>query len=673
MATHRALIVALNNYPDPRNALPSCINDAEAIERLLRQAFGFTEFKRAFDADATLDNVARGFDWLFDKVGPDDRRVFYFSGHGYYVKTGDDVDEVICLYDKFLFDNFITARAKDIPAGVFTLISDSCHSGGLDKGPLFNGSADAGGITKFLKVAPPGSPDKAFLTESDLRQVRYRPFGATRRSLAAVGKAFGSLSKDIDEAGQLELNGILMAACLASETASASTAQTAGKSAFTYALIEEVARQGRGTSSKALLAGTATRLRSLGFRQTPVVFEPHVPAGLGSRSFLLFEGAQDGGAVEGTLQSTIQSVISQIFRSKEISMTAHTGLESTGNGAATAQGQDKFLGIVAAIASIAVPAIIDAVRKGGVEQKDFVSAEAQDKFWGALAGIVASALPDVVRALTKGGFTAEKCPPALWPALGSTLGCCIPPLLIEARRAGLQPEKSFDGGEKFWGALGSVIASTLPAIIGALSKSGPGVGKDFVAVGDSQEKFLNILLPLLPTLLPAVVQAISKSGYETQKSLDAGEEKFWGAAIRALSTVAPLVIQALSKSSFDPQKSFDDDKSFWSALGDVVREALPVVVRALSKEAAGPSKAFEPAVGGSADLGDQKFWGALARVVAAAIPTIVGELTKSGQIGPAVDSKSWEAGQRNGKSTLSPSVVARVVSDVMPAARSAWN
>jgi hypothetical protein len=212
------------------------------------------------------------------------------------------------------------------------VISDSCHSGGISKD--FTLDRVAAGKPKFLQVPPEGAPLKGFLDESELRKLTYRPFGARRRSMGAVGKAFGSLTKDFDEGGQLELNGMLFAACLATETASASTAQTDGKSAFTYALLERLARMGSSASNNTLMDAAIRQLRSLGFRQTPVLFEPVSPPGLGAKSFVLFERAQDGGALEDKSQQSIQELVNSLFNRKEFAMSSHTGQQIAGNGLA---------------------------------------------------------------------------------------------------------------------------------------------------------------------------------------------------------------------------------------------------------------------------------------------------------------------------------------------------
>ncbi|WP_043838492.1 caspase family protein [Muricoccus aerilatus] len=289
---NKALIAAIDHYPNPRNNLPSCLADAAAFERTLRGAFGFTETPMLLDHMATLSNVRSGLNWLFSGAGPNDRLVFYFSGHGYQARNGQDLDEVLCLYDQFLFDNELSERTRSLPPGVFTMISDSCHSGGLYKVMFGDEMEDLSHLaqTKVLRVPPLEQEDKAFVHPVDVRSLRYRPFGALPRSPAALSKRFGlPMPKGYDEGGQLAMNGLLLSACLEDETASASTPKTNGLSAFTYALLQQLGTLGPRVSNQRLMEATTATLKQLGFRQTPVLMEPTAPPGIAGRSFLLLE------------------------------------------------------------------------------------------------------------------------------------------------------------------------------------------------------------------------------------------------------------------------------------------------------------------------------------------------------------------------------------------------
>jgi hypothetical protein len=282
-------LAAIDHYPNPQNNLPSCLADARAFERVLTGTFGFTETRMLLDSDATLASVEAGLDWLFAGAAADDRLVFYYSGHGYQARRGDSLDEVLCLYDQFLFDDALSQRTQALPPGVFTLISDSCHSGGMYKIMAGVDGMDSVQVaqTKVLRVPPQELVDKVFVNPADVRTLRYRPFGARPGSLAAIGKKFNmAMPKGFDEQGQLAMNGLLLSACLENETASASTPRTDGKSAFTYALISQLTALGPEASNRRLMDAVTQSLQQMGFRQTPVLMEPVAPPGMGELAFL---------------------------------------------------------------------------------------------------------------------------------------------------------------------------------------------------------------------------------------------------------------------------------------------------------------------------------------------------------------------------------------------------
>ncbi|MDO9564333.1 MAG: caspase family protein [Bradyrhizobium sp.] len=662
MPKYKAYIAAIDHYPNPANNLPSCINDANAFRQRIDDVYKFTDVRYDYDEKATLQNVEAGLSWLFGGASADDRLVFFFSGHGFQVAEGQNLEEVLCLYDQFLFDNVISRKSQGVPPGVFTLISDSCHSGGMYKVMMTEGHVDVA-QTKVLKVPPIADNDKVFLDPSRVPQLRYRPFGARLGSASTIGKRFGiTEGKEFDEAGQLQMNGMLLSACLADETASASTPKTGGKSAFTYALLEQLAAFGPNVSNRQLVEGSTRMLRDLGFRQTPVLVEPTSPNGLAATSFLLFQGQAAPPVSSDWMTRIIQDVLSS--QRKDFAMMHDKSFNQPGSG-----GDEKFWGVLASLASVAVPAIMDALRKGDYQpQKDFTAVPGgEEKFWRTLLNVVTTAVPAVVQALRKSGYEPQKdFSGSQEKFLGSILRVatgCLPPLLRTIAAQGIQPQKDFGGEEKFWGAIASAISATLPVVINALSKQGaPAKGFEDVPAGD--QKFFGAIASVIGTLGPLVIQALSKSGLDPQKDFQqAGQEKFLGALMSVIGTVAPVVIQALSKSGAEPQKDFGGEEKFWGAFASIVQAALPAVIGALRKGDFQSDKGFAPTSGDGS--GDDKFWGAIARVVASAIPTIVGELTKGGTepstISPALAPSLAPSGM-----AMPRDLIANVVSSALP-------
>ena len=138
----KALLVGINAYPDPGPALRGCINDVNDMRDFVIKSCGIPaeDVVVLTDADATADHIRLGLKMLVDGLGPGDRILFHYSGHGAQLQDGDAASDCICPVD---FDwsvphavtvaDFHAAFAR-IPAGVTAIwVSDSCHSGDLER------------------------------------------------------------------------------------------------------------------------------------------------------------------------------------------------------------------------------------------------------------------------------------------------------------------------------------------------------------------------------------------------------------------------------------------------------------------------------------------------------------------------------------------------------------
>ena len=144
------------------------------------------------------------------------------------------------------------------------------------------------------KLAGPNAPAiKRVSTQTDdaspvtkgiaIRRFGGRPRPISTRSLSQKKAVIGA----DDEAADNVLNAFLMSACLEGETAAASTGDTDGMSAFTYALLRTVRERPDIEAISNLMAETTETLRSIGIPQTPQVKEPPVPVLLANASFPL--------------------------------------------------------------------------------------------------------------------------------------------------------------------------------------------------------------------------------------------------------------------------------------------------------------------------------------------------------------------------------------------------
>jgi hypothetical protein len=278
MSQSRALLVGIDQYSDPQHNLNSCVNDTLTFRDSLLNTYHFqaADITLVQNNYATLDRIRSELDKLFTNVVAGDEIVFFQSSHGTRYPNGHEMVEALCPYDapsgNFLEDKELVGRSQTVPAGVFTCVVDACHSGGLDK--LF--IAPQGPTVAPAKVWRP-APQQAAENIAILQQVTQFKFfcRAGTREPGSVAKQFGAPQKNLVAAktgdGDLELNGVLLAACMADQTAAAGSPPTNFRSAFTYALFDQLRP---GMSFEDLRTRIQNKLDDLNMNQTPVLEAP---------------------------------------------------------------------------------------------------------------------------------------------------------------------------------------------------------------------------------------------------------------------------------------------------------------------------------------------------------------------------------------------------------------
>ena len=142
----KAILVGIN-YKNSDLQLRGCINDVRNMTQMLTTNFGFEKdnVKLLTEDDSitpTKTNIIENIVWLTKDTNPGDTLVFYYSGHGSFVKdtSGDEVDgkdEVLVPLDYesegFISDDMLyNYLLQPLQAGVRVfLMTDCCHSGTL--------------------------------------------------------------------------------------------------------------------------------------------------------------------------------------------------------------------------------------------------------------------------------------------------------------------------------------------------------------------------------------------------------------------------------------------------------------------------------------------------------------------------------------------------------------
>nr|CAB3461072.1 unnamed protein product [Digitaria exilis] len=183
MGEKRAVLVGIN-YPGTKAELKGCHNDVARMRRCLVDRFGFDESGIRVLVDdgsgpqPTGANIRRELARLVGDARPGDLLFFHYSGHGTRLpaETGQDddtgYDECIVPCDMNLItDQDFTELVQKVPRGcLFTIVSDSCHSGGLlDKTKEQIGHSTKQNQTQRRELeerSDSGSSFRAFLKET---------------------------------------------------------------------------------------------------------------------------------------------------------------------------------------------------------------------------------------------------------------------------------------------------------------------------------------------------------------------------------------------------------------------------------------------------------------------------------------------------------------------------
>jgi hypothetical protein len=151
MPALHALLVAINNYPNPAHRLGGCINDLEQVKACLETccaALGLDLKARTLtDDQATRANVIEAFAH-FNTAADDDPCLFFYAGHGarsaapqafWHLEPDHKNDSIVChdsrtpggrdLMDKEL--SYLIWKANEGKSQPFVSITDCCHSGTL--------------------------------------------------------------------------------------------------------------------------------------------------------------------------------------------------------------------------------------------------------------------------------------------------------------------------------------------------------------------------------------------------------------------------------------------------------------------------------------------------------------------------------------------------------------
>ncbi len=271
----RALLVGINHYPDPRNNLKGCVNDALQVSRMLQEGFLFDDVRQIrllTDERATTAAIKDRLRWLLDGAAAGDVLVFHYSGHGSQVRDrhgdelDDGLDEIICPYDldwdaPFTDDELCRCLDGLKPGVHLTVLLDCCHSG---TGLRELGATVTLPFRRKCLEAPPDIVHRTGPAIEDLGPARRLTMAKPRTALPL--KRFG---RRVAEHGA-----VLVAACRADQVSADAWIDGDYHGAFTYYLCTAIEEAHNRVCYADLLARTRLLLASNRFGQVPQLEGP---------------------------------------------------------------------------------------------------------------------------------------------------------------------------------------------------------------------------------------------------------------------------------------------------------------------------------------------------------------------------------------------------------------
>lgn len=134
-----ALIIGVNKYKGSWLPLQNAVNDAKAIEALLKTKYKFDNFQTLYDEQATRVGIISKLEWLTDNVKVQDNVFIYYSGHGEFKKELNKgfwvpVDASTNSSANYISNADLQTYLGGIKSKHTLLVADACFSGDIFRG-----------------------------------------------------------------------------------------------------------------------------------------------------------------------------------------------------------------------------------------------------------------------------------------------------------------------------------------------------------------------------------------------------------------------------------------------------------------------------------------------------------------------------------------------------------
>ncbi|OFX36450.1 MAG: hypothetical protein A2X08_14635 [Bacteroidetes bacterium GWA2_32_17] len=134
-----ALIIGVNKYKGTWTPLQNAVNDAKAIEAMLKIKYKFDNFQTLYDEKATRVGIINQLEWLTLNVKEQDNVFIYYSGHGEFKKELNKgfwvpVDATTSSTANYISNADLQTYLGGIKSKHTLLVADACFSGDIFRG-----------------------------------------------------------------------------------------------------------------------------------------------------------------------------------------------------------------------------------------------------------------------------------------------------------------------------------------------------------------------------------------------------------------------------------------------------------------------------------------------------------------------------------------------------------
>jgi uncharacterized caspase-like protein len=133
---YHALIIGIDNYTGSWNRLNNAVNDAKAVEAILKSQYKFDEVKSLYNEKATRENIIKELERLTEAASEKDNVLIYYSGHGDFKKNLNKgywvpIDATTTSTVNFISNADIQVFLNGIKSKHTLLLADACFSGDI--------------------------------------------------------------------------------------------------------------------------------------------------------------------------------------------------------------------------------------------------------------------------------------------------------------------------------------------------------------------------------------------------------------------------------------------------------------------------------------------------------------------------------------------------------------